>query len=158
MSGVKGATHVYVCKHVGNSIRWRPNVVKIGATRNVEQRVGSLCGTLIRSWHRPDDAQLIEYHAIRLVGVKPVQGLEWFAVPPEDAVRAVEAAIAKADAGEAGPSGKSVQRRRHLEIERETNERMAIITEEIRKLSERVIREGWCWDETEKTFKLPSKR
>lgn len=148
MSGVKGATHVYVCT--------TRDGVKIGASRNVRNRVKNLCGSLIREWHRPLDAQLIEYHALRLVGADPARGDEWFAVPVDDAVRAVEAAIAKAEAGMAPPSRKSQMRQRQAEIERERDARLARISDEIGKLNEQIVREGWQWDDAVKTFRKPS--
>lgn len=157
MSGVQGATHVYVCTHSGKSVRWEPHFVKIGASRNVSQRVKSLCGTLIQEWHRPDDAQLIEYHAVRLVGVPPARGWEWFDVPVEQAVKAVNSAIALADAGQAAPSRASQMRQRSAEIARESAEVWARCADELRRLNDLAEREGWYWDKVEKTFKRPIK-
>lgn len=105
MSGVKGATHVYVC-----TTRYG---VKIGASGCVEKRAKGLpAATLVRSWHLPENAQLVEYHAIRLVGRPASKGWEYFDVTVDDAISAVERAIVFVASGDAPESGRTIARKR----------------------------------------------
>lgn len=110
--GVKGATHVYVCVSKGKSKRWEPGCVKIGASRNLQSRMDNLAARLVRSWHLPGTAQLVEYHALRFVLAMPAQGGEWFKIDPDEAVRAVERAIAFVESGRAWISPTMERRRK----------------------------------------------
>lgn len=142
MSGVQGATHVYVCTTEYG--------VKIGASRNVPQRMKWLKGLLVQKWHRPNDAQTIEYNALRLVGVKATKGSECFDVPVAQAIAAVESAIAQVDAGTAGPSARMQTLERQERQMRQFSDRMAAAMQEMKLEWEKAERDGWYWDDEAK--------
>jgi hypothetical protein len=90
-------THVYVAHG--------PLGHKVGIAGNVASRLRFVeyeaCGpvALVHSWHRPADARLVEYNAHHILHEHLSSGLEWFAVSEQEALAAVETAIARIDAG-----------------------------------------------------------
>jgi hypothetical protein len=84
--------------------------VKVGSTSNVDKRFAQLrrdgAERVCMTWHRPHDASIVEATALDILfnGVRPHgPGSEWFSIEPDEAIRAVEQAIAIIDAGAARP-------------------------------------------------------
>lgn len=80
---------------------------KVGRSHNVYKRFCSLrsqgAQEIVRVWHRPNDAALIELIATRDMPISSLfsaaKGHEWFDVPPERLVERVERAIRIVDTG-----------------------------------------------------------
>lgn len=150
MSGVKGATYVYVCR--------TPDGIKIGASKNVPQRMKWVRGEALRVWHRPDDAHRVEYNALRLVGVKAKRGSEWFDIPAEQAIEAVEAAIERVEAGTA----LKTRRQRFDEMEARAEREMSAFCDKIAEImaaGNAIVaeyeRQGYVWDRSIMNFRKP---
>jgi len=81
---------------------------KVGRSHNVYKRFCTLrsqgATEIVKVWHRPNDAALIELIASRQATCQfsffAAKGHEWFDVPPELLVERVERAIRVVDTGE----------------------------------------------------------
>ena len=145
MSGIRTATHVYVCVTRYGT--------KIGVTSNTGQRARALGrGRVVKTWHRPADAQTVEHTALGLMGMKPKRGHEWFDAPPEQAVAAVEQAVSMADAGTATATPNS---RREARAEAEAQNFSDALAEVMRRgnaLCAEYERNGYVFDRTTMNF------
>jgi hypothetical protein len=122
MKPLKTMSYVYICETTRG--------IKIGAAldpfRRSKQVFTPVSATkLVRWWHRPqNDALLVEYNALWLVPAMPVYGREWFNVPLETAVLAVERAIALVETGRARPTPAMAKRAALERRERKRLERL----------------------------------
>lgn len=122
MKPLRALSYVYICETTRG--------IKIGAAldpfRRSKQVFTPVSETkLVRWWHRPqNDALLVEYNALWLVPALPVFGREWFNIPIETAVFAVERAIKMVDNGRAMPTPAMAKRAAREKRERQRLERL----------------------------------
>jgi hypothetical protein len=90
---------------------------KIGISAAPPSRMKYIKSTLVRTWHRPKDAELVERTAHAILEAHRTYQREWFDVPERTAIETVDEAIERVKAGNHKRTPKEARREREAERE-----------------------------------------